>query len=256
MRTTDFSRILFDSLQYSGNDRHNITDETFAQFRDFASARLPEAWESNQWADICRLTTFNTSIDANNVTYFTPVEEADEILGVYARNPQETTKAIPLGYQIYDTGSVRKIVVDSNLSTGWYLYRKDCPTFNGDIYNSSVVYHNGVQIYFDSGSSTGTYSPVQGKPHFANFYTCISSSPTTAGQNPTTNPELWSKIEIPYIFGSFLSWSSAANWLVSEGQMEEAAVIEGKAKEILELEYDKFLRQQGQFGKINMIKTY
>ena len=97
---------------------------------------------------------------------------------------------------------------------------------------------------------------MQGKPYAGNFYTCIANSPTSAGQNPNTNPELWSKIEIPYIFGSFIAWASAANWLVSEGQMEEAAVIEGKSREVLELEYDKFLRQQGQFGKINMIKTY
>jgi len=255
MRTTEFSKILFDAIQYSGNDRHNISDETFAQFRDFISARIPEAWESNQWADICRLTSFTTSVDANNVTYFTPVEEADEILGVYSKNPQETTKATQLGYQIYDSGSERKVILSSTVSTGYYIYRKDCIMLNGDVYSPSTVYYSGVQIYFDSGSGTGTYIPVQGKPHAGNFYTCLATA-TTAGQSPTTHPTLWSKIEIPYIFGSFLSWAAATNWLVSEGQMQEAATIEAKAQQILEQEYDKFLRQQGQFGKINMIQTY
>ena len=126
---------------------------------------------------------------------------------------------------------------------------------NGDVYSPSTVYYSGVQIYFDSGSGTGTYIPVQGKPHAGNFYTCLATA-TTAGQSPTTHPTLWSKIEIPYIFGSFLSWAAATNWLVSEGQMQEAATIEAKAQQILEQEYDKFLRQQGQFGKINMIQTY
>lgn len=255
MRTTDFSKILFDALQYSGNDRHNISDETFAQFRDFISARLPEAWESNQWADICRLANFTTSVDANNVTYFTAVDEADEILGVFSKNPQETTKAVQLAYQIYDSGTERKVILSSTISTGYYIYRKDCPSLNGDVYSPSTVYYSGVQIYFDSGSGTGTYTPVLGKPYSGNFYTCLATS-TTAGQNPTTNPELWSKIEMPYIFGSFLAWSAAANWLVSEGQMESAAAIEAKANSVLEQEYDKFLRQQGQFGKINMIQTY
>jgi hypothetical protein len=53
-----------------------------------------------------------------------------------------------------------------------------------------------------------------------------------------------------------MAWASASNWFVSETMLQEASVVEGKAKEILEMEYDKMLRQQGQFGKINMIKTY
>ena len=110
-------------------------------------------------------------------------------------------------------------------------------------------------MYFDSGSGTGSYTPVLGKPHSGNFYTCTVSS-TTAGQNPNTHPAYWTKVEIPYIFASFMSWASAANWFVSEGQIQEAATIEAKAKEVLELEYDKFLRQESQFGRINMIKTY
>ena len=255
MRTTDFSKVLFDALQYSGNDRHNITSETFAQFRDFASARMREAWESNQWTDICRLSPFTTSIDVNNVAYFTPAEEADEILGVYSRNPQETTRAIQMSYQIYDTGSLRKVVISAQQADGYYLYRKDCPSFEGDLYSPTVVYYQGAQVYFDSGSGTGSYTPVLGKPHAGNFYFCTVAS-TTAGQNPNSHPASWTKIEIPYVFGSFMSWASAANWFVSEGQIQEAATVEAKANQILEQEYDKFLRQQGQFGRLNMIQTY
>jgi hypothetical protein len=255
MRTTDFSKVLFDALQYSGNDRHNITSETFAQFRDFASARMREAWESNQWTDICRLSPFTTSIDVNNVAYFTPAEDADEILGVYSRNPQETTRAIQMSYQIYDTGSLRKVVISAQQADGYYLYRKDCPSFEGDLYSPTVVYYQGAQVYFDSGSGTGSYTPVLGKPHAGNFYVCTVAS-TTAGQNPNSHPASWTKIEIPYVFGSFMSWASAANWFVSEGQIQEAATVEAKANQILEQEYDKFLRQQGQFGRLNMIQTY
>lgn len=255
MRTTDFSKVLFDALQYSGNDRHNITSETFAQFRDFSSARMREAWESNQWTDICRLSPFTTSVDVNNVAYFTPAEEADEILGVYSRNPQETTRAVQIPYQIYDTGSARRVVISAQQADGYYLYRKDCPSLEGDLYSPTVVYYQGAQVYFDSGSGTGSYTPVLGKPHAGNFYVCTAVS-TTAGQNPNSHPSLWTKIEIPYVFGSFMSWGSAANWFVSEGQIQEAAAIEAKAKEVLEQEYDKFLRQQGQFGRLNMIQTY
>ena len=255
MRTTDFSTILFNALQYSGNDRNNITDETFQQFRDFASNSLREVWETIQWSDICRVVDFTTTVDSNGVGYFIPASEAGEILGVFSRNPQSSTKAVELEYTIYENGTDRKVIINSNISTGSYLYRLQCPVLNGDIYNPSTIYYAGAQIYFDSGSGTGTYTPVAGKPHSGNFYTCAVSN-TSAGQNPNNSPASWTKIDIPYIFGSFMSWNSCAMYYVSEGMMQEAQVMDAKAKEIIEKEYDKFLHQQGQFGRINMYKTY
>lgn len=255
MRTSDFSQILFDGLQYSGNDRHNITDETFAQFRDFSSSRLREAWESNQWSDICRISSFNTTVDEDGVNYFVPSSSASEILGVWNKNPQDTTKTKQLNYQIYNTGSETRIILMDAISQGYYMYRLPCPILTGDPYDSSVVYYQNSQIYFDSGSGTGSKTPVIGKPHSGNFYTCTTPS-TSAGQNPNTHPSFWSKVEIPYIFASFMSWGSAANWYASEMMLQEAGIIEGKAAQILDQEYDKFLRQQAQFGKLNMNQTY
>ena len=255
MRTTDFSQVLFDALQYSGGDRHNITDETFAQFRDFSQSRLREAWESNQWSDICRIVDFTTSQDASGTNYFVPSADASEILGVWNKNPQDTTRAKQLDYQIYNDGTDIRIILPSIITEGSYLYRQKCPQLTGDPYETNVVYYLNSQIYFDSGSGTGSLMPVQGKPHNGNFYICLANS-TSSGQNPNSDPNLWSKIEIPYIFGSFMAWGSAANWFVSETMINEATVIEQKAQQVLEQEYDKFLRQQGQFGKINMSRTY
>jgi hypothetical protein len=255
MRTENFSTILFNALQYSGNDRNNISDETFQQFRDFASSSMREAWETVQWSDICRIVDFTTTVDANGVGYFLPATDASEILGVFSRNPQSSTKAVELEYGIYEDAGTRKIIVNSNIASGSYLYRKQCPTLNGDIYSSSTTYYAGAQIYFDSGSGTGTYTPIAGKPHTGNFYTCAVSN-TTAGQNPSNTPASWTKIEIPYVFSAFMAWNSCAFWYASEGMMQEASVVTSKAKEILEQEYDKFLSQQAQFGRINMYKTY
>jgi len=256
MRTQDFSNILFNALQYSGNDRNNITDETFSQFRDFASTSMREAWETVQWSDICRIVDVTATLDAvTGINYFIPATEAGEILGVFSRNPQSSTKAVELEYSIYETGAEKRIIINPNISTCSYLYRIQCPSLNGDLYNPSTVYYAGSQIYFDSGSGTGTYTPVAGKPHTGNFYTCVVNN-TTSGQNPNNTPSAWSKVQIPYIFSSFMAWSSCAFWYASEGMMQEASTIEAKAKEILEQEYDKFLHQQGQFGRINMYKTY
>ena len=263
MRTTNFSQVLFDSLQYSGNDRQNISDDTFAQFRDFCSARLRESWESNQWSDICRIVPFTTAYDTivdingdlQKTAYFTPATESSEILGVFSRNPQSSTKAVNITYSIYEDNGVRKIIINNQIATGYYLYRIKCPELVGSVYDSLTVYFNNSQIYFDSGSGTGTYTPVSGKPHSGNFYTCTANT-TTAGQSPSTTPSAWSIVQIPYVFGSYMAYGATANWLASELMIQEAATMEAKAKEVIDLEYDKFLHQQGQFGRINMFKTY
>lgn len=255
MRTIDFSQVLFDALQFSGNDRQNITDETFSQFRDFCSFRLREAWESFQWTDICKLQRYDTSVDANEVTYFNLPDDAGEILGVFSRNPQSTTKAIEVEFQLYNDNGTSKAIISSVLKEVWCFYRIKCPVLSGDLYNSTAVYYKDSQIYFDAGSGTGTFTPVLGKPCQGNFYTCLVNS-TNAGESPATHPQKWKKVEIPYAFATYMSWGAASNFFASEMMLQEAGIIESKAKEVLELEYDKVLRQQGQFGRINMVKTY
>lgn len=250
MRTIDFSQVLFNAIQFSGNDRHNIMPETFAQFRDFASTRLREAWETFEWQDVCRLAEF-TATEQDGVKFFTPNAEADEILAVFNRNPLATTRATNQNYTLYFDG-VEKIVV--GIDSGFYVYRVKCPELTGDAFDSSIEYFQGAQVYFDDGSASGTLVPIPGKPHRGNFYNCVVQ--TNGGESPSTHPGKWVKVQIPYVFGSYVAWGSTANWLVSEGMVQEAAIVEAKAREALENEYDKATRQQGQFNRLTMIRTY
>jgi hypothetical protein len=256
MRATDFSNILFEAIQYAGQDRHNIRSETFSQFRDFCNARMRSVWELANWPDIVRLVSFTSVTDPiTEVVYFTPASEAGEILAVYNKNPQVTTQALSVGYELYDDGTNKRVVFGQKLlDSGFYRYRVKFTPFNGDLYSATTVYYPGVQVYFDTGSTSGTYVPITGRPHSANFYTCLSV--TNAGENPTSHPAKWAKVEIPYAFGPYMAWGAAADWMVSEGNVEGAAVLEQKANGILDLELDKVLRQQGQFERINMTKTY
>lgn len=256
MRTADFSQIFFEAIQYSGNDRHNITDETFAQFRDFISARLREAWEQDEWPEICRLDQFTTSTDANNVTYFNLPADAGEVLGVFNKHPQATTRLTDCLYELYDNGTTTKIIIRSKvLDNGWFHYRTKCPVFTGEVYNDEMPYYQNAQIYFDSGSGTGTYLPVSGKPHFGNFYKALDVV-VPAGESPSTHPAKWEKISIPYIFANYCAWGAAANWLVSEGQLQEAAGLDSKANQMLTVEADKTARQQNQSTKLRFINPY
>ncbi len=238
MRTTDFSNILFEALQYAGQDRHNIRPETFAQFRDFCNARLRSVWELANWPEVIRLSPFTSITDpVTQVPYFTPAANVGEVLNVYTLNPQVTTRGIDVGYELYSDGTNNRVILGQKLlESGFYRYRIKLTPFNGDLYSATIVYYVGSQVY--SG----------------NFYTCLAT--TNVGENPTTHPAKWAKIEIPYAFGPYMSWGSAADWMVSEGNVEGASVLEQKANGIIDLELDKVLRQQGQFDKINMTKTY
>ena len=255
MRTSNFSQILFDALQYSGNDRYNIFLETFGQFRDFCNARLREAWEMQEWPDLCRVEQFTTVYDAEGVGYFIPASDCGEIFGVYNLNPLLSSRAVGMTYQLYETGTEQRIVLEkTTIEEGWYYYRTKVPQLNGELYDSTTVYHPNSQIYFDSGSGSGTYTPVTGKPHSANFYTCLTL--TNAGESPLTNPTKWKLEKIPYIFSQFLSWGATANWFASENLLQEALVIEQKAQQMLDLETDKIARQQNQIPKLRFTNPY
>lgn len=253
MRTVNFSTILFEGLQLSGLDRHNIGDETFAQFRDFANQRLRMAWESQDWPDIIRVSQLTVDATTGTVTAAIPTD-AGEVLNCYDQDPLLTTKAQPLSYRIYNDGSVVKLVFGSDPSTVWGEYRVKKPELFGDIWSSTLAYSVGAQAYFDSGSNTGTSMPVPGKPHYGDFYECLEAS--TAGQSPSTHPAKWVKREIPYIFGTYLSRGMFADWLRSELQIEASQIAEQEAQGMLDLEIDKIFRQQKQNVRINMIRTY
>jgi len=255
MRITPFSQILFDALQYSGNDRNNITEETFSQFRDFINSRLREAWDSQEWQDLCRVSQFTTTVDENNVCYFIPNSDAGDILGVFNLNPLTSSRAVDYTYTLYDDGVNQKIILDSStISTGWYYYRTKVPTLNGKLWNQTISYKPDSQVYFDSGSNTPSYFPVEGFQHTGNFYNCISL--TSAGESPYTHPSKWSLVKIPYIFAQYLSWGAGANWFASESMMQEAGVLESKAMQLLDNEVDRISRQQKQIPKIKFTNPY
>lgn len=254
MRTVDFSQVFFNALQFSGNDRENINDETFYQFRDFINYRLREIWESFPWVETTVLAEF-TSTEENGVRFFVPAADADEVLSVHNRNPLATSRAVEGEFRVWQDGSLQKVVVPRDFTSGWYLYRKSCPQLTGKKYDNQQVYFRDAQVYFDSGSNTGTYEPVLGRPHSGNFYKCVVES-TISGDSPASAPAKWQKIDIPYNFGTPLAWGSTANWFLSEGLIEAAAAMEQKYEMAREQEYDKATRQQGQTQRLNMLKTY
>lgn len=254
MRTTHFSPILFNALQYSGQDRHIVSEETFAQFRDFINERVRHAWESQDWPDLLRVVQLVLTDDGNGLVTAAIPADAGEVLNCYDRDPLVSTRASGLSFRIYDNGTVQKLVLPADPGTAYAEYRTKRPELVGDLYAPAVAYSVGAQVYFDSGSNTGTYTPVAGKPHYGNFYNCVEA--TTASQSPSTHPAKWQIVQIPYLFASYAARGAFSDWLKSELQLEAAQVAEAEAQNTLTEAIDIILRQQKQVNRINMNRTY
>jgi hypothetical protein len=254
MRITHFSPILFNALQYSGQDRHNISEETFAQYRDFISERLRNAWESQDWPDLIRVAQLTVTANGSGLVTAAIPADAGEVLNCYDRDPLVSTRSSELSFRLYDNGTTQSLVMPTDPGTVYAEYRIKRPELVGDLYSVSVAYSVGAQAYFDSGSNTGTLIPIAGKPHYGNFYNCIGA--TTAGQSPSTHPTKWQIVQIPYIFAPYAARGAFSDWLKSELQLEAAQVAEAEAQNTLVEAIDLILRQQKQVNRINMNRTY
>jgi len=202
MKTVDFSRILNDAIQLCGLDRREFNDATFIQMRDFASTRLRIAWEYDRWPDLIRYAEV-TALEDNNMYYCVKPAGAGEILGIWTENPLISTRALGLDYTLYTTDTEERLVLQGQITSPVFIEYRIAPTdLFGDSWASDVSYTVGSQCYFDSGSNSGTYQPVAGKPQAGNFYVCISANSNT---NPATNAEKWQKVKIPYVLGNYVS---------------------------------------------------
>lgn len=253
MRTTDFSTILFEALQFSGNDRSVITPRGFSQFRDFINARLRFAWEAFDWPDVVRLQELTVSVNDGDTTAALPAN-AGHVLGVYLSNPLKSTRAVSIPYRLFDYGNGVVLNFPTDPDAAWAEYRLRPPSLTGDLYSNTVFYVIGSQVYFDSGSGTGTFQPMPGRPYNGNFYNCIVA--TNAGETPLTHPAKWQKVEIPYAFSNYLARAAYSDWLRSEMQPDVAQIAEQEAESLLVQLIDVVVRQQRQNGRINVSRTY
>ena len=259
MRLTDFSTVLFDAVNLCGYDLSNITAQNFRTVRQFANQRLRIAWESFPWFSLTRFS--EATVSHNQTTDLRTVaipSDCGEVVGVYSKNPLTTTQAVYVSYALTDINGVETIIVNTPFQSVWLEYRIRRPELNGEVWDANTAYHTGAQVYFDSASGTGALMPVAGYAHTANFYVATSSIP--AGVKPPNavngGDVRWVKIEIPYMFASYISRAIYADFLRSEQQYEDAGKADSDATAVLEQEYDKELRQQGQIRRINFIDTY
>lgn len=255
MRTIDFGTVLMDAVNLCGYDLSNITESNFRTLRHFASTRLRLAWESYPWSALTRFAKLPVTIVDNERRIAVPAD-AGEIVGVYNQNPLVTTQSVYLSYALTSNGTQDNIVIISSLQEAWVEYRVKREDLYGDLYDPLLAYAAGSQMYYDIGSpSQQSYMPVAGRPYSANFYKAKLSVAPSVPPTGSTDAN-WELIKIPYIFGSYMSRGAYADFLKAEQQFEDSAKAESDAAGVLETEYDKELRQQGQIRRINFISNY
>lgn len=254
MRTTDFSNILLDAINLCGYDSGNVSDSNFRTIRQFCNQRLRMAWEAYPWHSLTVISEAPVTKDSvTNIASLPVPVDSGEIVGVYRQNPLATTQATYTSYALTTIAGEDRIVVQVPHSATYFIeYRVKRPEIQGALYKS-MAYAAGSCVYFDAGSNTGTYIPIEGFPHYGNFY---RAKVAVTSANTPTDASKWEKIEIPYMFASYISRGVYADFLRSEQQYDDAAKAEADAAGVLEMEYDKELRQQGQIRRINFIDTY
>lgn len=251
MRTINFSDILFRAVTLCGFDRTAIQDSTFRMIRDFASQRVARIWEQEPWPDIVRTYEASSTTDSDGVDYVTLGSNIGDVLQVYTLNPAVTSRAVPVAYYLDDDGTDRRVIIMDGTNPVWIQYRQPKPDLFGESYAGTASYSTGSQVYFDTGSNSGSYLPSSTAPSAGNFYTCVS--PTNSGQSPSSSASKWSLVKIPYFCGEYLVRAVFSDYLRTEGQFEAAAIAEEEAEQAKMLQVDRVLRSEGQVRRLNVI---
>jgi len=287
MRTIDFETILAQSTQLAGLDRYNISEQSFAQIRDFANNRIQTAWEFDSWPDLIRSTRFPV-VNQDSMHYViipndgtvtnsegTFKIDVGTVMQVTVEDPRTKGKVKEVGFSFDEyeelvSGStvqyktVKRLIIDITGQTEVFLtYRINCPEFVGDLWksdneyvaNESVYYAYNNTLYF-APTSGGLYPGKKG-----NFWKCVR----TTGNAPTyglgtyadqNDGDDWKLIKIPAIFGQYIIKGIHADWLKSEMQIEYGNAIAQEANQLLDLEVHKAIVQQGIQPRLKFNQIY
>jgi hypothetical protein len=243
MRSVNFSDILHASLQICGLDRSLTTPERFAMVRDLASMRLRTIWESNEWTDLKVITKCSVNlVGERRVVAFDP--KIGQVLTIWDRDPLARS-ATQKDFDLIDN----VINLRFQQADVWVESRKESPRLYGDSWKTDVSYRPNAQVYYDSGSESGSLIPVSGYPVQGDFYVYTGTTPSGTGSIPTIGS--WERIQIPKLFANALIHGVHADFRRSTNELEAAQAAEADYAKALDSALDQTLRQQGSTRPIN-----
>jgi len=251
MVALDFSTVLYGVAQLAGQDRDNMPDFLFKQVRDLANSRLCIAWESEYWPELLKNESITVSDTAGVAPYFYNLPDTvGEVLGVYDKDPNTTTKKQSVSWHLDHDGTNRRIILRSATTPVYIEYRVSRPELKGDVWQDASN-NKGAQVYYETDGvgnfykSSSQISPGDDEPFSV-----------TAATGAIVEGAKWDKdANIPKIFQGFLIRGVYADYLRADNQREAAMMEDNAAESMLHLEADKLYRQQGQVRQ-STIMTY
>lgn len=192
-----------------------------------------------------------------------------QAIGCWTNDPRKTTRCREESFVVenmpdldIDTTTATQILSQdlfvlrfSNFSTKFVQLRAVAPFLFGTRYDATLAYTAGAQVYYDPSQASSAYNPPNKNLAVAgNFWNSYANS--GVGVAPS-NPSLyWRLLEIPFRFKSYLVNSVSADFMRSEGRVQEADSLEGMAEFAVQQQIDVLIRQQGQIQRMNMVYTY
>ena len=192
-----------------------------------------------------------------------------QLIGCFSNDPRRTTRQIRESYIIENMEDLDEIVSSNTVHLYQELYvinfqdfnrkylikRKQPPYVFGSKYDSASTYQQGAQVYYDPYQGNANYNPtVKTAGVFGSFWNAAASVPATTA--PANSSRYWRLLEIPYIFKNYMVNGMAADFLKSEGRLEESANLDSLAEFFVQQQIDQLVRQEGQVQKMDMVYTY
>lgn len=278
METVPFRTILHSVLHLMGRDPDSgdFSAPEAAMITSFVNLRMPRAWKWAWWPDLCQVANMSYRdkwVDVTN--YLTgreiynesddgyyqaltdnvgkqPDESPDDwevidaldryvpyqllgyspigtVHGVYSQDPALFRRATKIQHILRNYGVM---VPPSSPNTVWVHYRLPVAVFSSEEYSESKAYAAGARMYFEED----TYKALE---------------TTTAGEDPTTTPDKWVKVDFPAMFLPTLVRAAFSDYQRAKGNADKAIMDDRLFEdELMTLADD--LAGQGQHDFVNV----
>ncbi len=169
----------------------------------------------------------------------TAIDDQAEII-LWTSNPRLTTKATVIDSMLTENGITPTGVCPAR---PWVEFKLVCPVLRGELYDAADAYAVGDQVQFAIAS---------GNVETIDFYDCTSTA--SAGDTPASDPDKWTRVEIPDYFKSYLAGKGALLFLLgdSDPRYASASQIANDAEQNLT---DTLYRVQKQLPR-SQYRTY
>ena len=232
MRRISYKEVLRGAAETSGRIFGVLSGDDAELLRGFISRRLKEAWEAQFWPEL--MVVEQRTISNKLIPYSqTELNDLVHVMTVTDADPRQTRSLATYDFDLTADGlSIQSYSGES--ATLWVTHRKRVPVLNGINWKAGT-FQPGDQVYHKA----------QG-----DFYDQAGTNATAL--EPPTSP--WARVEIPWIFSTFLQRAAASDMLLLDEKSDLALAQKQMADDALAIEMAN-LRQQSQHTNIK-IKTH